>query len=189
MTPQSSFMIVAAVRDGQLKDLRALLASMNNLPGHAEPNNDLIPFDKFDRVHFARFVFIEARTAHEIREFGVTPRPWRTTLAFLGDIDGDIQNFLLELIEQAAPGLKKIFSHCEGFSEEDQDLLGWMKANNINASANYVNWIGRTVRQINEEAALHRSLSIYLQKIADDVAGRMSVLYGKSYCLMSKWKN
>lgn len=191
MTPQSSFMIVAAVRDGQLKDLQALLASMNNLPGHAEPNNNLIPFEKFDRVHFARFVIIEARTAHEIREFGVTPRPWRPTLAFLGDIDGDMQNFLLELIEQAASGLKKIFSHCEGFSEEDQDLLGWMKANNINASANYVNWIGRTVRQIHEEAALHRSLSTYLQKIADDV-GRENVraLRQKllSYVEMEKYK-
>ena len=147
---------------------------MNNIPGHADPGNGLIPFGKFDRVHFARFVIIEARTAHEIREFGVTPRPWRPTLAFLGDIDGDIHTFLLELIEQAEPGLKKIFSHCEGFSEEDQNLLGWMKVHNINASANYVNWIGRTVRQIHEEAALHRSLSTYLQKIADDV-GRENV--------------
>jgi hypothetical protein len=191
MTPQSSFMIVAAVRDGQLKDLRALLASMNNLPGHADPDNELIPFGKFDRVHFARFVIIEARTAQEIREFGVTPRPWRPTLAFLGDIDGDMQTFFLELIERAEPGLKKIFSHCEGFSEEDQDLLGWMKANNINASATYVNWIGRTVRQIHEEAALHRSLSIYLQKTADDV-GRENVraLRQKllSYVEMEKYK-
>jgi hypothetical protein len=191
MTPQSSFMIVAAVRDGQLKNLRALLASMNHLPGHADPDNGLVSFGKFDRLHFARFVIIEARTAQEIREFGVTPRPWRPTLAFLGDIDGDMQTFFLELIEGAEPGLKKIFSHCEGFSEENQDLLGWMNANNINASANYVNWIGRTVRQIHEEAALHRSLSTYLQKIADDV-GRENVrtLRQKllSYVEMEKYK-
>ena len=191
MTPQSSFMIVAAVRDGQLKDLRALLASMNNLPGHADPNNELIPFGKFDRLHFARFVIIEARTAQEIRAFGVTPRPWQPTLAFLGDIDGDMQTFFLELIERAEPGLKKVFSHCEGFSGENQDLLGWMKANNINASTTYVNWIGRTVRQIHEEAALHRSLSTYLQKTADDV-GRENVraLRQKllSYVEMEKYK-
>ncbi len=191
MTPQSSFMIVAAVRNGQLKDLRALLASMNNLPGHADPNSELMPFGKFDRLHFARFVLIEARTAQEIRAFGVTPRPWQPTLAFLGDIDGDMQTFFLELIERAEPGLKKIFSHCEGFSEENQDLLGWMKANNINASATYVNWIGRTVRQIHEEAALHRSLSAYLQKTADDV-GRENVraLRQKllSYVEMEKYK-
>lgn len=191
MTPQSSFLVVATVRAGQLKDLRALLAAMNKIPGHADPDNELIPFGRFDRLHFSRFVIIEARTAHEIKEFGVTPRPWPPALAFLGDIDGDIHTFLLELIEQAEPGLKKIFSHCEGFSEEDQNLLGWMKANNINANANYVNWIGRTVRQIHEEAALHRSLSTYLQKIADDVGrDNVRVLRQKllSYVEMEKYK-
>ncbi|HJT51224.1 MAG TPA: hypothetical protein VJ734_04725 [Nitrosospira sp.] len=191
MTPQSSFLVVATVRAGQLKDLCALLAAMNKIPGHADPDNELIPFGRFDRLHFARFVIIEARTAHEIKEFGVTPRPWPPALAFLGDIDGDIHTFLLELIEQAEPGLKKIFSHCEGFSEEDQNLLGWMKANNINANANYVNWIGRTVRQIHEEAALHRSLSTYLQKIADDVGrDNVRVLRQKllSYVEMEKYK-
>ncbi|SOD40734.1 hypothetical protein [Nitrosovibrio sp. Nv4] len=174
MTPQSSFMIAATVRAGQLTNLRALLTSMNKIPGHADPDNVLISFNKFDRLHFARFVIIEAKTAHEIKEFGVTPRPWRPALAFLCDIDGDIHTFLVELMELAESGLKKIFSHCEGITEEDQNLLEWMKAHNINANANYVNWIGRTVRQIHEEAELHRSLSTYLQKIVDDV-GRENV--------------
>lgn len=82
MTPQSTFMIVAPIRDGQLEGLKSLLATMNNSPGHADPENHLIPFGRFDRLHFARFVIIEAKTAHEIKAFGVTPRPWRPTLSF-----------------------------------------------------------------------------------------------------------
>lgn len=174
MTPQSTFMITATVRVGQLKNLRALLASMNKVPGHADPGNSLIPFSRFDRLHFARFVIIEANTTHEIKEFGVRPRPWRPTLAFLGDIDGDTHTFLAELADHADSGLRKIFSHCEDFSEENQNLLGWMNEHNINPKANYVNWIGRTVKQIHEEAALHQSLSAYLQKIVDDV-GRENI--------------
>ena len=191
MTPQSSFMIVATVRVGQLENLRTLLASMNKVPGHANPHNSLIPFGRFDRLHFARFVIIEAKTAHEIKEFGVNPRPWPPTLAFLGDIDGDMHTFLVELVEHAESGLTKIFSHCEGIFEEDQNLLEWMKARNIDSNVSYVNWIGRTVKQIHEEAALHRSLSTYLPKIIDDVGREnIRVLRQKllSYVEMEKYK-
>lgn len=171
MTPQSTFMIASTVRVGELKNLRTLLASMNkdDIPGHADPNNRLVPFGRFDRLHFARFVIIEAKTAHEITEFGVTPRPWRPTLAFLGDIDGDRDSFLTELAKYAGAGLKEIFSHCDSFSEDSNNLLEWMRQNNIKPDANYVNWLGRTVKQIHEEAALHKSLSTYLQKIVNDV--------------------
>ncbi|HBV22148.1 MAG TPA: hypothetical protein PKM20_02365 [Nitrosomonas sp.] len=171
MTPQSTFMITATVRVGELKNLRTLLASMNQeeVPGHANPENGLVPFGQFDRLHFARFVIIEAKTAHEITAFGVNPRPWRPTLAFLGDADGDKDSFLAQLAEHAAPGLKQIFSYCEDFPEERSDLLDWMKQHNINPQANYVNWLGRTVKQVHEEAALHQSLSAYLQQIVDEV--------------------
>ncbi|MBA2483190.1 MAG: hypothetical protein H0V39_01985 [Nitrosomonas sp.] len=171
MTPQFTFMIASTVRVGELKNLRTLLASMNNddVPGHADPNNRLMPFGRFDRLHFARFVIIEAKTAHEITEFGVTPRPWRPTLAFLGDIDGDRDSFLTELAQYAGAGLKEIFSHCDSFSEDNNNLLEWMRQNNTKPDANYVNWLGRTVKQIHEEAALHKSLSTYLQKIVNDV--------------------
>jgi len=174
MTPQSAFMIAATVRVGQLQNLRTLLASMNKIPGHADPDNDLIPFGKLDRLHFARFVIIEAKTLQEIRAFGVKPRPWRPMLAFLGDIDGDVHTFLAELVECAEPGLTKILSHCDGFSTENQNLLEWMKMRNVSPNANYINWVGRTVRQIHEEAALHSSLSDYLQKIVAEV-GRENI--------------
>ena len=40
-----------------------------------------------------------------------------------------------------------------------------MKAHDIQPKANYVNWIGRTVKQVYEEAALHRCLAAKLQEI------------------------
>jgi len=102
-----------------------------------------------------------------------------------------MHTFLVELMEHVESGLKKIFSHCEGISEEDQNLLEWMKVHNINSKANYVNWIGRTVKQIHEEAALHRSLPTYLHKIVDDVGREnIRVLRQKllSYVEMEKYK-
>jgi hypothetical protein len=94
MTPQSTFLILATVRDGQLDNLRALLASMNKTVGHADPENHLVPFGRFDRLHVARFVILEATTADDIKDFGVTPYEWRPSMAFLGDCDGDRVSFL-----------------------------------------------------------------------------------------------
>lgn len=163
MTPQSTFMIIATVPDKQLKKLRSLLATMSTIPGHANPDNNLVPFNQFDRLHFARFMILEA-TTDDIKVFGITPRPWQPQLAFFGDIDGDRDSFLTELVEVAGTGLKKIFSLCEGFSKQDSHLLDWMKEHNVQPVVNYVNWIGRTVKQIHEESAIHESLSTYIQE-------------------------
>ncbi|MBG7601682.1 MAG: hypothetical protein IZT60_03930 [Gammaproteobacteria bacterium] len=168
MMPQSTFMIAASVRSGELENLRQLLATMNRGIGEADPDNTLVPFGRFDRLHVARFVIIEANTASDITAYGLTPYPWQPSLAFLGDCDGDSGSFLTQLVDRAGPGLIKIFSLCEDFAEKQSSLLAWMKAHQLQPAANYVNWIGRTVIQVHEEAALHRTLTLYLQKIADD---------------------
>lgn len=173
MTPQSNFMIVAAVRDGQLENLRKLLDGMNRSIGLADPANSLLPFGEFERLHMARFVIIEDITGDDIKVYGKKPYPWSPTLVFLGDCDGDRKSFLAQLVERAESGLRAIFAYCEGYSEP-ANLLKWMLARNVKPAANYVNWLGRTVRQVHEEAALHRSLREYLPK-AVDAAGPSNV--------------
>lgn len=175
MTPQSPFMIAAPVRPGKIDRLRELLSTMNRLPGHADPANAILPFGRFDRLHFARFMIVEANTADEIRAFGVEPRPWQPTLLFFGDVDGEAKAFLNALVKQCREGLEQIFTFCEDFDRDDADLLGWMEAHYVRPAAYYVNWTGRTVRQVHEEAVLHKSLASCLQEFADDV-GRENTL-------------
>lgn len=173
MTPQSNFMIFAAVREGELENLRTLLATMNSTHAvaHANPENILVPFGCFERLHFARFTIIETSADEDyIRQFGISPRPWEPTLAFLGDCDGERDSFLAELVKYAEAGLTEIFSYCVGFPDANSEgLLAWMKAHHVDSQANYVNWIGRTVKQIHEEAELHRRLSEHLQKVVDQI--------------------
>ena len=169
MMPQSTFMIVAEIRAERLGDLRALLESMNIQSGIADSVNSLVPFGQFHRLHVARFVIVEAKTGDDIRAHGVTPRPWPPTLVFLGDCDGPYETFLAELAVRAGPGLREIFSHCDGFTSDDRDLLGWMKIHNQRPSANYINWLGRTVTQVHEETALHEALATHLKKIIGEV--------------------
>ena len=157
--------------EGKEDELRALLASMNGAPGVVDPDNELVPFGRFERLHVARFVVLEAPTADDITVYGMAPEPWPPSLVFLGDIDGPADSFLHDLVARAGPGLRRIFSHCQDFSP-NVDLLAWMKRHERRSAANYVNWIGRTVRQVREEQALRAALLEQLHNGAADGAGR-----------------
>jgi hypothetical protein len=158
MTPQSNFMIAATIRPDQASSLKDLLATMNAAPGYADGRNSLIPFWQFERLHVARFTILEANTDVDLAKYGAEATPWRPTLCFIGDIDGDMDTFLAELVIRAEPGLQQIFSHCEGFSSRHSPLLEWMRQHSKTPAANYINWQGRTVVQIREEQALRNAL-------------------------------
>jgi hypothetical protein len=162
MIPQSSFMVLAPIVPSREQELRGLLASMNEEPGRVNSNNALIPFAKFDNLHFARLLILDDKTTGDVCVYGLQPKTYPLYLAFLGDIDGDEESFLEELVNVAAGGLRKVFSCCAGF-EPGTDLLLWMKEHRKPSIASYVNWPGRTVRRIREEAALQQKIESYIQ--------------------------
>ncbi len=166
MTPQANFMVIAAIRPEREEALRALLATMNRGPGVVDPRNSLFPFGRFERLHVARFVILKDESLRDLPPGDPFPDPpiW---LAFLGDCDGEAGALLEQAVTEAGDGLRRIFSHCADFSA-DADLPRWLRAHSVAPAAQYVNWLGRTVQQIREEAALHESLSTYLAHDAAD---------------------
>lgn len=158
MTPQSYFTVVATPAGGREAALRALLESMNQAPGLADPGNAILPFGEFERLHFARFVLLEDPTLADIEAYGLQPLKAPTYLAFLGYCDGPGRQMLTDMAQRAGAGLQRIFAHCDGFDPHG-DLLAWMLAHDVPVAANYVNWVGRSVLQIRQESALQRALS------------------------------
>ena len=71
MTPQSTFMILAPLADGQEASVAALLASMNGATGMADPENALVPFGRFEQLHVARFAMQSEGYAQALRELGI----------------------------------------------------------------------------------------------------------------------
>ena len=164
-------MLLAPIAPAQEARLRDLLASMNQPNGLADPENPLIPFGAFDRLHLGRFVILQDETSEDLPACGLPPRPFPLTLAFFGDIDGDPDSFLGELSLSASAGLRQIFACCEGFQPE-ADLLSWMRSHNQSPAAAYVNGIGRTVRQVREEDALYKAVSAHIDADAARLANQ-----------------
>ncbi|RZL87865.1 MAG: hypothetical protein EOP82_24925 [Variovorax sp.] len=158
MTPQSHFLVVAAIAGSREASLHQLLQGMNTTPGVVDPSNALLPFADFPQLHFARFAVLDDTTMGDLEVFDL-PRPKLPTyLVFMGDCDGPGRAQLAEMAQRAGAGLRRIFSHCKGLDPQD-DLLEWLIEHDRPVAAPYVNWIGRTVRQIREERALARALS------------------------------
>ncbi|HEY5704884.1 MAG TPA: hypothetical protein VIS96_04855 [Terrimicrobiaceae bacterium] len=170
MTPQSDFMVLGTINPEREAELRRLLESMNDAPGHVNPSNALIPFGQFDTVHVARFVILKDNSPDDVLAYGLPRRDYPLYLAFLGNVDGDADIFLEDVARRASPGLRAIFSCCKGLSPET-DLFDWMKRNSRFPAAAYTNWLGRTVRRVREEAALHEALENYVQNNAAVLAG------------------
>jgi hypothetical protein len=171
MTPQSPFMVVAPIDPHRKDDLKKLLASMNHGPGVVNPQNALVPFGQFGRLHFARFVMLDDQSLNDITAYGLPRRDFPVYLAFLGDCDGSADDVLADLVKNAGDGLRMIFSHCQGFPP-DCNLLRWMKQYGQKPATMYINWLGRTVRQIREENALRQALETHLDEYAAALAGQ-----------------
>ena len=151
-------MVLARVTPGRERGLRELLETMNSAPGMADPANAVLPFGQFQRLHFARLAVLDDPTLGDIEAHGV-PRPSLPVyLAFVGSCDGPAGECIADLAHRAGTGLRQIFTHCDGF-DATADLLAWLRAHQRPLAANYINWVGRTVRQIKEESALRRALA------------------------------
>lgn len=166
MIPQDSFVIVAKIEPGCLDGLRSLLTTMTltGSTGIADPANALVPFRNYEAIHFARFVVLADNTLEDLRAYPKLPRSeYQPYLCFMVDCDGDAGELLASMARKAN-GLRQIFSHCEGF-DDNADMLAWLKAHRVKPMASYVNWVGRSVVQVREEAHLHSLLRSALTDI------------------------
>jgi hypothetical protein len=176
MTPQSQFFVLAPITPGREAELRARLDQLTVVPGHAKADDQGLPFAAFDVIHYARLLVVDDQTLDDITVHGRPRVDHRPSLAFAGEIDGELDPFFADVAVRARAGLTAIFSCCDGFTPGG-DLAGWLKRHHVPAAASYVNWLGRTVRQVREEAALFAAVQRHLREqppaLRDQPAGRV----------------
>jgi hypothetical protein len=171
MTPQSNVMVLATIDPHREAELRTLLDTMNSAPGAVDRQNALIPFAQMKGLHFARLVILDDKTLDDITVYGKARINFPQYLALMCEFDGLVEPFLDDLVRCADEGLRKIFSLCQDYSA-NSDIRDWIRAHNVQASASYVNWVGRTVSQVGEEEALRQTLAAYLRENSGALRGR-----------------
>ncbi len=150
MTTQSAVVVLADVLTGHEQPLRTMLETA----GQDAAANWLIPFGRLPTVHFARFFILDA--ARDLDGQPLTPR-----LVFVADVDGPPDAFFILLEGLLGDGLDTIYRHCRNYSGR-AGLLDFLRMHTIPVAAQYVNTIGRTVRQIHQEAALREAIELFL---------------------------
>ncbi|MBT9332111.1 hypothetical protein [Paracidobacterium acidisoli] len=161
MTPQANLTVFAPVTAGREDALRSLLESMNTQPGAANALNGLIPFGALGELHFARLVILDDPTLGDCALYHL-PRPnYPVYLALLCDFDGSFDAFVKKLVQVAAEGLRRIFTHCTDF-DPALDLERWLKTHHVRPATCYVNWVGRTMLEVREESALTDALRAFM---------------------------
>jgi hypothetical protein len=130
-------------------------------PGHANPENALVPFARFQTLHVARFLIVDDKTTGDVTSYGLAPEQYPLYLAFLGDVDGEPNASLpprRALRKWASYDLFLLqgLQRPDGPAELDEETQHTF-------AANYVNWRGRTVQQAREEAILHDAIQNYVE--------------------------
>ena len=158
MIPQDNFIVVAEVAEERIAPLRALLTTMTfpGAPGTADPANTLLPFGALDTIHFARVFVLADNTLADRAPYSQLPRTEPTYLCLMVDCDGDAAA-LLEKMARDCLGLRQIFGFCVDF-DANVRFEHWLKSHRVQASASYINWVGRSVIQVREEARLRELL-------------------------------
>ena len=162
MPQQLGVTIRAMVAAEQVDDLRKWLAAsapqgMADGPFH---------FRRMRGLHFAKLFLIEQAD-------DLAGQPIPASLVLMTEVDAPLHRHLDELIDVAADGIDQAFGHCTGYpgpAARRQDRIGWLRLHLIQASAVYVNTVGRGLSQILHEAYLRDALEDYLDQ--GDWAGR-----------------
>ena len=150
---QSGLTIITEIIPGQEASLKKLL----NEIGNDIKDNSRIKFPSLRTVHFMRFVVLDASKAH-----GVSTPP---QLVLSTNFDRPVQAHLLELASEANEGIKAIYGHCKGFSDQmtPPEIAQYLKKHNYKSAAFYQGASGRSVGQVEEENELYHAIQDHLQ--------------------------
>jgi hypothetical protein len=146
---------------GHLEPLRALLKSI----GDDIAGNPHIAFSKLESAHFMSWFIVEAKDA--------------APLLFLEiNVDGPVEDFLVDLLDRAGDGIDEIFGHCAGYpalgSGAPDEVVQYLLRANIGYDCYYICWRGLPVKRILLERGLRARLEGFLDQQGNSTLAGMT---------------
>jgi hypothetical protein len=152
MPHQLAVTVQIPIRAGQTGPLKEFLDEIR-ADGRWET---LFPFPTLP-VHFARFVVLDEAT--DLAGMAIPP-----SLMFMCDVDARLTHFVEKLAQVAGAGLDQVFAHCQGYpaSPGPRERVAFLRAGMIPSAAAYINTVGRSVCQVQDEARLRDAIEGFL---------------------------
>jgi hypothetical protein len=155
MTHQIALTVIAKIKPGETRQLQSLLGSIRE---HRQKPS-IMPFEKVQNLHFARFFIIDETN-------DLTGNTIPASLVCLTDVDAPLDRHLEDLVTSTAADLDEIYGYCEGYpSSQDRTLdsrIGFLRSHSKSSQPFYANTPGRTVQQILQEDRLRQAISAFL---------------------------
>jgi hypothetical protein len=170
---QKAFAALVRIDPDRVAELRELLASI----GNDINDNPHVDFTRFGRIHFMRWVILDA--SHDLEGNALPPQLLLSTNydAALADPD-PLRTHLGELVGEALDAVRRIYGACEGFDPSWQPgaTVAYLERHAVPYEAFYVGTVLRSVAQVRDEAALREDLEQYLDAHAAELVDGKSAV-------------
>ena len=157
MNVQDGLTLLFDTRDDKMTDL---IQELNKLSENIEENESM-PFAKMTKIHFARWVIMDATT-------DVEGNPISAHLLFESDYDGKEADHIDEMLHFGLPGFINVLRTCKGFPEKQdvsrEEVLSYIRAHSVPKTGLFIGAWGRSVKQIKQEKHLCDAIENYLDE-------------------------
>ena len=142
----------------------AKLASLEGLLQEIQDSNPTghhaaLPLADLKRLHFGSMVIFKDPDGN-----------YDPTLVFENNFDGELDDYLEDLLERAAAGLHQIYSHCLDYratgSQDREEILAFLHAHIVRPNAYHIGNVGRSVARIKQEEEMMDGIEAFLDGFA-----------------------
>ncbi len=157
MYDQSELNIICPIQE---ENLAALRSSLEQLEENLTTNR-VLPFDKLNTVHFARWVILEP--TEDLRGEKIGPQ-----LLLIVDFDGDRKSFLEVFVGACAIDLYALYRYCENFPSQalhdHSAFVSYLETHHVKTSAGFSGHPRKSLVRIHREDMLRESLAECLDR-------------------------
>jgi len=150
---QTILTFITRVDPAKLASLEGLLQEIqdSNPTGH----HPALPLADLKRLHFGSMVIFKDPDGN-----------YDPTLVFENNFDGELDDYLEDLLERAAAGLHQIYSHCLDYratgSQDREEILAFLHAHIVRPNAYHIGNVGRGVARIKQEEEMMDGIEAFL---------------------------
>ena len=143
---QTVLTIITEIDSKKIEQLKGILTEIQR----DLYNNRYLPFSKISLVHFASFVIVDQ-----------TGPP--SLLVFENNFDGDLSDYLDQLLSVAGVGIDQIYQCCIGY--QAAQLKSFLISHVIPPNAYHIGNVGRAAKDVADNRELRKRLQDYLDQL------------------------